>query len=121
MVQTPRTSIRKITYPFCDFEPIVKTDKNLIFGFKFSSEGLDLFCTRIYDIEKKIIFLGNFVMLKLFDQVRAGIEKPSAVSNAVITNRISRLNVSSLKNISPDEAFIVSIQHLQADPLEGRL
>lgn len=51
-------------------------------------------------------------MLKLFDNVKAGFDKLSAVPNAVITNRISKLNIiSNLKNISLDEAFIVSIRH----------
>ena len=60
-------------------------------------------------------------MYKIIEHVKAGIEKPSAISNAVIGRRASNLDVSDCKRISHDDTFTVSIQHLQGDNCEGRL
>ncbi len=62
-------------------------------------------------------------MLKILDNVRAGIEKPNAISNAVVCGRTSKLNVSFCKKFSPydEDTFVVAIQHLQGDHNEGRL
>lgn len=60
-------------------------------------------------------------VLKLWDKVRTGLQKPSDLRNAVILNRIRNFDVSSIKTIASEEAFIIGVHHLQADRCEGKL